>query len=192
MDIVFATNNGNKLTEVQALLGDTVNLLALKDINCIEEIPEEQDTIEGNAAQKSHYVSEKYHVNCFADDTGLEIETLDGRPGVYSARYAGKNCTSADNITKILEELVGKVNRKARFKTVISLLIGGKEYQFEGIVEGTITERPRGKKGFGYDPVFQPEGYDRVFAEMTLEEKNTISHRALAVKKLVTFLKELA
>lgn len=168
-----------------------VRLLGLKDINCIEEIPETQPTIEGNASQKAFYVYEKYGHNCFADDTGLEVEALDGRPGVYSARYAGEEKNAGLNMDKILAELNGISNRKARFKTVVSLVIDGKERQFEGLVNGVILHEKRGGKGFGYDPIFQPDGHTRSFAEMGLEEKNKISHRALAVNKLVEYLKQL-
>ena len=168
-----------------------VKLLGLHDINCSEEIPETQPTIEGNASQKAFYVYEKYGHNCFADDTGLEVEALAGRPGVYSARYAGEEKNADLNMDKILAELKGIGNRKARFKTVISLVIDGKEQQFEGVVNGVILHEKRGGKGFGYDPIFQPEGHTRSFAEMGLEEKNKISHRALAVNKLVEYLKQL-
>lgn len=191
LTLVFATANQNKVKEIQALMPDTIKLLGLNDIHCREEIPETQPTIEGNAAQKAFYVYEKYHHNCFADDTGLEIEALDNRPGVMSARYAGDAKNAADNIHKVLQELEGNSNRSARFKTVISLVMDGEEMQFEGVVEGTISKEKRGDKGFGYDPIFVPNGSERTFAEMELTEKNKISHRALAVNKLVAYLKGL-
>jgi len=186
--IVFATNNKHKLEEISEALKNKFEILSLKDINCFEEIPEEQETIEGNASQKSWYIYNKCKINCFADDTGLEIEALDGRPGVYSARYVGENPSYDDNINKVLEELQGKSNRNAKFITVISLIIDGKEFLFEGTVNGKILEKRRGTNGFGYDPVFMPDGFDKTFAEMTLEEKNKISHRGIAVKKLIEFL----
>jgi len=191
MKLVFATNNQHKLEELQAMLGDEIKLLSLKDIGCTEEIPEEQATLEGNAAQKSAYVFEKYGYSCFADDTGLEIEALNGEPGVYSARYAGEEKSAEANMKKVLEKL-GKINsRKARFRTVISLIIKGEENQFEGIVEGEIIEQKRGDSGFGYDPIFRPNGFETTFAEMNLKDKNEISHRGRAVKKLVNYLKNL-
>jgi XTP/dITP diphosphohydrolase len=165
-------------------------LLSLKDINCLEEIPETQPFIEENASQKAFYVYNNYHFNCFADDTGLEVEALDGKPGVLSARYAGESKNADDNMNKLLHELKGISNRNARFKTVISLIIDGKETQFEGIVNGVVIDVKRGTKGFGYDPVFIPHGYNTTFAEMDLIEKNKISHRALAVGKLVAYLKD--
>ncbi len=188
MKLVFATNNMHKLDEINNLLGDTFNLLNLQDIDCLEDIPETEDTIEKNAAQKSFYVYNNYHYNCFADDTGLEIEALNGEPGVYSARYAGEEKDAQKNMELVLQKLKGIVNRKARFKTVISLVINGEEFQFEGIVNGVITESPKGTLGFGYDPIFQPEGYNKTFAELKQEEKNKISHRGRAVDKLVHFL----
>lgn len=191
MELVFATNNKHKIEEVQHLLKKDVHLLSLEDIHCKEELPETGDTLQANASQKAKYVYGKFHVNCFADDTGLEIEALDGRPGVYSARYAGEEKSADKNIKKVLGELEGIKNRKAFFKTIISLIINDKEYLFEGIVKGTISNEIRGIKGFGYDPIFVPEGYDISFAEMPLEEKNKISHRARAVKKLAEFLNTL-
>lgn len=188
MTLVFATGNQNKVREIQALIPSSIRLLGLSDIQCSEEIPETQPTIEGNAAQKAFYVFEKYHHNCFADDTGLEVDALNGRPGVLSARYAGEAKDANDNMDKILEELKNESNRAARFKTVISLVIDGEELQFEGVVEGTILKEKRGAKGFGYDPIFLPNGSERSFAEMDVAEKNEISHRALAVKKLVAYL----
>ena len=187
-NLVIATNNKHKLEEISDILKNKFKILSLKDINCFDEIPEEQDTIEGNASQKSFYIFNKFKVNCFADDTGLEIEVLDGRPGVYSARYSGENATYDSNIDKVLKELENKTNRNAQFITVISLIIDGIEHQFKGVVKGVILEKRRGTSGFGYDPIFQPEGFDKTFAEMTLDEKNKISHRGLAVQKLVEFL----
>lgn len=189
MQLVFATANQNKVKEIQQLVPSTVKLLSLTDINCLEEIPEIQPTIEGNASQKAFYVFDKYAQNCFADDTGLEVEALDGQPGVFSARYAGEQKNADHNMDKILSEMKEISNRKARFKTVISLVIDGKEMQFVGIVNGIILNEKKGDKGFGYDPIFQPEGYSRSFAEMDILEKNKISHRALAVNKLVEYLK---
>jgi XTP/dITP diphosphohydrolase len=185
MNLVFATANNNKVNEIQELVPSDLQLLSLKDINCLEEIPETQATIEGNASQKAFYVYNNYHFNCFADDTGLEVEALDGKPGVLSARYAGESKNADDNMNKLLKELHGISNRNARFKTIISLIIDGKEIQFEGIVNGSIIDDKRGTKGFGYDSIFVPNGYDITFAEMDLSEKNKISHRALAVGKLV-------
>jgi XTP/dITP diphosphohydrolase len=190
MRLVFATNNKHKLIEIQALLGNKVQVLSLKEINCKEEIPETGATLEANALQKSDYIYSKYAINCFADDTGLEIDALDGEPGVYSARYAGADKDAEANMQKVLEKLKGVENRKARFRTVISLIINKKEYQFEGVVEGEILEQKSGNDGFGYDPIFKPEGFDISFAEMTLEQKNRISHRGRAVVKLVEFLKK--
>ena len=188
MKLVFATGNQNKVKEIQALLPVSIELMGLLDIGCSEDIPETQPTIEGNAAQKAFYVFEKYHHNCFADDTGLEIEALNGRPGVLSARYAGEAKDANANMDKILTELKNETNRTAHFKTVISLVIDGEEVQFEGVVEGTILKEKRGGKGFGYDPIFLPKDSDRSFAEMDVNEKNEISHRGLAVKKLVNYL----
>jgi XTP/dITP diphosphohydrolase len=191
MELVFATNNKHKLTELQALLGDKIKLLSLKDIACFEDIPEEQPTLEGNANQKSAYVFEKFGYDCFADDTGLEIDALNGEPGVYSARYAGEEKSADANMEKVLEKLEKINNRSARFRTVISLIIKGEEVQFEGIVEGEIIKNGRGGSGFGYDPIFQPKGYNVTFAEMDLNEKNKISHRGRAVQKLIKHLQTL-
>ena len=190
-ELVFATNNPHKLKELQALLGDEFHLLGLKDIGCLEEIPEEQPTLEGNARQKAFFIFEKYGYPCFADDTGLEIEALDGEPGVYSARYAGEEKDAEANMKKVLQRMVKIKNRKARFRTVISLVTDGKEKQFEGAVAGEITRKKRGHSGFGYDPIFLPEGYQETFAEMDLSRKNAISHRGKAVEKLVEYLKSL-
>ena len=191
MELVFATNNKHKLKELQAILGDKIKLLSLEDIGCNEEIPEEQPTLEGNARQKSMYIFEKYNFSCFADDTGLEIEALNGEPGVYSARYAGEEKNAEANMKKVLAKMAKINNRNARFRTVISLIINGEEKQFEGIVEGKILTGKRGNSGFGYDPIFQPDGYDLTFAEMKLEDKNKISHRGRAVEKLVKYLQTL-
>ncbi|MGE5427984.1 MAG: non-canonical purine NTP diphosphatase [Methylococcaceae bacterium] len=191
MKLVFATNNQHKLHEISHLLNGSIELLSLNDIGCDEDIPEDQPTLEGNAAQKSFFVYNKYGVNCFADDTGLEIEALNGEPGVYSARYAGEAKKSEDNIDLVLDKLSIINNRKARFRTVISLVIEGRETQFEGIVEGHILRERRGTTGFGYDPIFQPEESNLSFAEMSLAEKNKISHRGRAVQKLVEYLMQL-
>lgn len=192
MKLVFATNNQHKLKELQAILGDHFELLSLKNIGCFEEIPEDYPTLEENARQKAFHIYEKYGYSCFADDTGLEIDALNGEPGVYSARYAGEAKDPQANMDKVLEKLQNTENRKARFRTVISLILDGEEKQFEGIVEGEITREKRGDSGFGYDPVFLPNGYKNTFAEMDLSEKNKISHRARAVQKLVEYLKTLA
>ncbi|PTN09082.1 non-canonical purine NTP diphosphatase [Mangrovibacterium marinum] len=188
MKLVFATNNPNKLKEIQHKLGDEIELLGLKDIGCTEDIPETAPTLEGNALQKAMYVYQNYGYDCFADDTGLEIDALNGEPGVYSARYAGQAKDAQANMAKVLEKMNGEHNRIARFRTVIALVIGGKQTWMDGEVKGTILTEKRGAEGFGYDPIFQPEGYELSFAEMDLNEKNKISHRARAVEKLVTFL----
>ncbi|MDO4163013.1 MAG: non-canonical purine NTP diphosphatase [Bacteroides sp.] len=185
---VFATNNAHKLEEVSAILGDKVELYSMKDIDCYDDIPETADTLEGNALLKARYIYEHYHKDCFADDTGLEVEALNGAPGVYSARYAGDAHNSEANMRKLLHDLEGVENRKARFRTVFALIIDGKEHLFEGIVKGEIIKNRRGTSGFGYDPIFVPEGYTQTFAEMGNEEKNKISHRAVATKKLCKFL----
>lgn len=186
--IIFATGNKNKLKEAAEILGGKYELVTAAEAGITEDIPETSDTIEGNASQKSHYLWKKTSMACFADDTGLEVEALGGRPGVYSARYAGDSKDSRANMEKLLSELEGEKNRNARFRTVISLITGGKEYLFEGILKGRITESRRGNAGFGYDPVFMPEGYDKTLAEMPLHEKNLISHRGIAVRKLAEFL----
>lgn len=191
MKLVFATNNQHKLQEIKQLLGDSIELLSLNDIHCTDEIPENQETLEGNAAEKSFFIFNKYGLNCFADDTGLEIEALNGEPGVYSARYAGEEKSSEKNMNLVLEKLDKIKNRKARFRTVISLVIDGHETQFEGIVNGQILEEKRGITGFGYDPVFQPEESNLSFAEIPMDEKNKISHRGRAVQKLVEYLIQL-
>jgi len=191
MKLVFATNNQNKVKEIKAILGEGIELLSLKDIGCNEELLETQKTLEGNAFQKAKYVAENYNVNCFADDTGLEVEALDGEPGVYSARYAGENCNANDNMDKLLSKLYGEKNRNAKFRTVIALILGEDEYSFIGEVEGEITENKSGMEGFGYDPIFQPNGFATTFSEMTMEEKNAISHRGKAVEQLADFFKKV-
>jgi len=188
LKLVFATNNRHKLEEVSHKIGDQFELLTLNDIGCTEDIEETGSTFEENAAIKSQYVYNKYHLNCFGDDSGLVIDGLNGEPGVYSARYAGEHGNHAANIKKVLAGLEGVENRKARFVTVISLMWEGREHVFEGTVEGTIRHETRGTGGFGYDPIFQPDGYDVTFAEMSMENKNKISHRARAMEKLIGFL----
>lgn len=188
---IFATNNHHKLEEVEAIIGEKIEILSLKDIGCQADIPETADTLEGNALQKARFVYENYHRDCFADDTGLEVEALNGAPGVYSARYASDAHNSEANMRKLLHELEGVENRKARFRTVFALILNGKEHLFEGIVNGEITQTRRGMSGFGYDPIFVPEGYTQTFAEMGDELKNKISHRALGVQKLCKFLNTL-
>ncbi len=189
--IVFATNNKNKLREINQIMKDKFEIIGLEEIGCNEEVPENQDTLEGNATEKSRYVSDKFQVNCFADDTGLDVESLDGAPGVYSARYAGEAKEAEANMAKLLKELDGAENRKARFRTVISLILDDKEFQFEGAVDGEIMLEKSGSKGFGYDPVFRPDGFDISFGEMDAKTKNEISHRGRAVAKLVDFLNTL-
>ena len=191
MKLVFATNNAHKLHEIQKLLDDSIELMSLNDIGCDEDISENQDTLEGNAAEKSFFIYNKYGVNCFADDTGLEIEALNGEPGVYSARYAGEERNAESNMNLVLNKLSKIKNRKARFRTVISLVIDGQETQFEGVVDGRILEEKLGTTGFGYDPIFQPEELNLSFAQMSLDEKNKISHRGRAVHKLVEYLKNI-
>ena len=185
---VFATNNAHKLEEVTAILGDKIELLSMKDIHCHADIPETADTLEGNALLKARYIFENYNMDCFADDTGLEVEALNGAPGVYSARYAGDAHNSEANMRKLLQDMEGIENRKAQFRTVFALIINGKEHLFEGIVKGEITKHRCGSSGFGYDPVFIPEGYTQTYAEMGNTLKNKISHRALATNKLCKFL----
>lgn len=187
--LVFATNNAHKLEEIRAILGNKVEVLSLNDISCHTDIPETADTLEGNAALKAQYIYEHYGLDCFADDTGLEVEALGGAPGVYSARYAGGDGHDSEaNMKKLLKELEGENDRRAQFRTVICLIEDGKEHFFEGIVKGGIIEEKRGASGFGYDPVFVPEGYEETFAEMGSEEKNRISHRARAVRQLCSYL----
>ena len=187
-ELIFATNNLHKLQEIQQAVGNTINILSLKDIGCDEDIPETASTLEGNASLKSWFIYNHFHKNCFADDTGLEVEALYGRPGVHSARYAGPGHDHQKNIEKLLSELQGVGNRKARFRTVISLIMDGNEIIFEGIANGNISNQKHGDKGFGYDPVFIPDGYKKSFAEMDLDEKNIISHRGIAVRKLLNYL----
>lgn len=191
MKLVFATNNLNKLREVQTLIPKHIKLLRLEDIGCKEDIPETQPTIEGNAKQKAEYIKRKYGYDCFADDTGLEVEALNNEPGVYSARYAGPQRNSEDNINKLLQNLEDKSSRNAHFKTVIALHLNNKITTFTGICEGEITKTKHGEKGFGYDPVFKANGYDKTFAEISLEEKNKIGHRGKAVRALIKFLNNI-
>lgn len=191
MDLIFATNNNHKLEEVQALIGHDIKLKSLNDIGCLDDIPETGDTFEDNASQKSHYVFERYQLNCFADDSGLEVDALNNEPGVYSARYGGTRDAEV-NLQLVLDRLKGSAHRSARFRTVISLILDGKEYFFEGLAEGEITKSKSGVQGFGYDPIFKPEGYDITFAEMSSTQKNAISHRAKAMGKLISFLKDRA
>lgn len=189
MKICFATNNKKKLEEVKSALKDTeIHPQSLREIGCTEELPETGDTLEANALQKAQYVLENYSISCFADDTGLEVEALEGAPGVYSGRFAGEPRSDERNVDLLLEKLSGTVNRKARFRTVIALLLNGEKHLFEGIVEGTITDSRSGDGGFGYDPVFVPTGYQQTFAELSMEEKNAISHRGRAVAQLIRFL----
>ena len=187
--LCFATNNSHKLEEIKAILGNSFELLSLNDIYCQEELPETGNTLEANSLQKAKYLYDNYNVDCFADDTGLEVHALGGEPGVYSARYAGEQRSHADNINLLLKNLVNKSDRSARFRTVITLIQNGNITQFEGIVNGKIIDELKGTQGFGYDPTFIPEGYDRTFAEMDLIEKGEISHRGRAFQQLVAFLK---
>jgi XTP/dITP diphosphohydrolase len=196
MDIVFATNNKHKIKEIDEKLGSEFNLIGLADLQIVEEIPEDFETLEENASQKARYIFDKYHLNCIADDTGLEVDALDGAPGVYSARYSRMGTPvytdleiSKANVRKLLDQLGEGEERKARFRTVIALIMEGREHRFEGVVSGRIATQPSGSQGFGYDPVFIPDGHNRTFAEMDLVTKNSISHRARAVEKLVAFLR---
>ena len=186
--LVFATNNAHKLAEVKAILEPRFTIISLKDLNCIEEIPETENSLEGNALLKATYIHNKFGLDCFADDTGLEIDELGGEPGVYSARYAGEENNSINNMNKVLKNLENKTNRKACFRTVIALIRGEKKVFFEGKINGNIALLPQGESGFGYDPIFIPEGYNVSFAQLSAEEKNKISHRALAVNKLIKYL----
>ena len=190
MKLVFASNNKNKIQEIQALVPNTFQILSLEEIGCTEDIPETADTIEGNAILKANYVTEKYGYNCFADDTGVEVEALNGAPGVYSARYAGEQKDANDNMDKLLSELKDKSNRNANFKTVIALNLNGNQNLFTGIINGKIIEKKIGTNGFGYDPIFVADGYSKTFAELTMEEKSIISHRGIAVKELILFLQK--
>jgi len=189
--LVFATNNEHKTEEVRSLLSGKYEVLNLKDIGCTTDIPETADSFAGNAALKSRFVADNFNLDCFADDSGLEVEFLDNQPGIYSARYSGGKGDLA-NLQLVLQKMEGEQNRKARFRTVVSLLQEGKEFLFEGIVNGTIREIPAGENGFGYDAIFEPEGYQQTFAEMDMKQKNEISHRAIAMRKLIAFLKEQA
>ena len=191
MKIVFATNNKHKLEEIRRMLAGKHEIVSLADIGCHDEIPEEQDTLEGNAFQKARYIKEHYGYDCFADDTGLEIEALGGRPGVYSARYAGEDKDSEANMQKVLTEMQGCDNRRARFRTAIALVFRGEEHLFEGEVRGEILRERHGEGGFGYDPIFRPEGFSVSFAEMSLDDKNRISHRGEAVRRLAAFLNHI-
>lgn len=191
MQLVFATNNPNKLKEVQSLIPDHIKLLSLKDIDCFEDIPETQPSIEGNAIQKAEYIKTNYGYDCFADDTGLEVDALNGEPGVFSARYAGKRRNANDNMDLLLRNLKDSDDRRAQFKTVVALHLNGKLETFTGICKGEITTKKHGEKGFGYDPIFKPNGYDDTFAEMDLVLKNKIGHRGKAVMQLVAFLNAL-
>lgn len=190
MKLVFASNNKNKIQEIQALVPKTIQIVSLEEIGCTEDIPETADTIEGNAILKANYVTEKYGYDCFADDTGLEVVALNGAPGVYSARYAGEQKDANDNMDKLLSELEDKSNRKANFKTVIALNLNGKQNLFTGIINGKIIEEKIGTNGFGYDPIFVADGYEKTFAELSMKEKSTISHRGIAVKELILFLQK--
>lgn len=190
MKLVFASNNKNKIKEIQLLLPSNFEVLSLEDIGCFEDIPETSNTIEGNAILKANYVTEKYGFNCFADDTGLEVEVLNGEPGVFSARYAGEPKNDDNNMTKLLLNLKDSNNRKANFKTVICLNLNGEQRLFTGIINGKIIEQKIGTNGFGYDPVFVADGYSKTFAELSIEEKSTISHRGIAVTQLITFLQK--
>ena len=191
MQLVFASNNQNKIKEIQQLVPQHIKVLSLEDIGCDVDIPETADTIEGNAILKANYVTEHYGYPCFADDSGLEVHTLNGEPGVYSARYAGAHRNDDDNINKVLDNLSDKTNREANFKTVIALHINGEEHLFTGIINGTIITEKKGTNGFGYDPVFVADGYTKTFAELTLEEKSIISHRGKAVKQLISYLESI-
>ena len=190
MKLVFATNNKHKLEEIRAILGDKIELLSLNDINCHDDIPETADTLQGNALIKARYIYDKFGMNCFADDTGLEVDSLGGEPGVYSARYAGEECDPKANMNKLLDNLTEKTDRNAQFRTVIALIIDGEEKLFEGNVKGIISNEKMGDAGFGYDPIFIPEGFSESFAQMSSEMKNSISHRYRATEKLCKYLKE--
>ena len=190
MKLVFASNNKNKIKEIQLLVPASIEIVSLEDIGCTEDIPETAHTIEGNAILKANYVTEKYGLNCFADDTGLEVEALNGAPGVYSARYAGEPKDDNNNMNELLFQLEKETNRNANFKTVIALNLNGKQELFVGMIFGKITREKVGTNGFGYDPIFVAEGYEKTFAELDMEEKSNISHRGIAVKQLITFLQK--
>ena len=191
MKLCFATNNKNKLNELRSAIGSQIQIVSLSDIKCFEEIPETGDTLEDNSLQKAQYIWDKFNIAIIADDTGLEVESLDGRPGVYSARYAGANCDSNDNMNKMLSELDGVENREAAFKTIVTYLNGDEMRQFTGVCKGSIRKERSGVDGFGYDPIFQPNGFNITFAEMKMEDKNKISHRGIAVRKLIAFIQSL-
>jgi XTP/dITP diphosphohydrolase len=191
MKLVFASNNSNKIKEIQLLVPNSIQILSLEDIGCNEEIPETANTIEGNAILKANYVTQKYGYDCFADDSGLEVDALNGEPGVFSARYAGVPKNDDNNMNKLLLNLIDKTNRKANFKTVICLNIKGKQHLFTGIINGEIIEKKTGNNGFGYDPIFAADGYTKTFAELSMNEKSSISHRGQAVKQLVDFCENL-
>jgi len=191
MKLVFASSNKNKIKEIHQLLPSSIQILSLEDIGCFEDIPETANTIEGNAILKANFITEKYGFNCFADDSGLEVDALNGEPGVFSARYAGEPKNDDNNIAKLLLNLKDKTNKKANFKTVICLNINEKQHLFTGIINGNITESKIGTNGFGYDPIFVPDSYSKTFAELTIEEKSSISHRGIAVKQLVDFCSHL-
>jgi len=188
IDLIFATGNQNKLLEINKIIPNNVKIISLKDLKFSDDIPENENTIEGNAIYKAKYIYNKFNTNVFSDDTGLEVEALNGEPGVYSARYAGEACDSNDNINKLLKKLNKKKNRNARFKTIIALIIKNKIHTFEGIINGEILKNPIGENGFGYDSIFRPAGYSKSFAELSMNEKNIISHRSLAIKKLINFI----
>ncbi len=188
IDLIFATGNQNKLLEINKIIPNNVKIISLKDLKFSDDIPENENTIEGNAIYKAKYIYNKFNTNVFSDDTGLEVEALNGEPGVYSARYAGEACDSNDNINKLLKKLNKKKNRNARFKTIIALIIKNKIHTFEGIINGEILKNPIGENGFGYDSIFRPAGYSKSFAELSINEKNIISHRSLAIKKLINFI----
>jgi XTP/dITP diphosphohydrolase len=190
MKLIFATNNKHKLEEIQKSLNKNFEILSLSEIGFEGDIPETHETLEENSMEKAEHIYKKYNINVFADDTGLEIEALNGEPGVYSARYAGNDCNFRDNMLKVLKKLEGIDNRKANFRTIITLIIDNKKYQFEGIIKGEITKTENGNEGFGYDPIFRPDGFKETFAELGLDIKNEISHRGLAVKKLIDFLEK--
>lgn len=192
MKLVFASNNKNKINEIQSILNGSIQLLSLEDIGCHEEIPETANTIEGNAILKANYVTEKYGYDCFADDTGLEVTALNGEPGVYSARYAGEQKNADDNMNKLLNSLIDKEDRSAQFKTVIALNLNGEQHLFTGIAKGEITSNKTGNNGFGYDPIFQPENYSETFAELASDVKNKISHRAKATQQLIDYLNSIS
>ena len=191
MKLVFATNNLNKLKEVQEMLSNSIEILSLKDINCFDDVDETETTLEGNAKLKADYITNNFGYNCFADDTGLEVASLGGKPGVYSARFAGEPANSENNMQKLLTNLEPKENRKAQFRTAVCLNLDGKQFLFEGICKGEILKEKQGKEGFGYDPIFKPEGFSESFARMNSQEKNKISHRGIAIQKLTDFLIDL-